>query len=138
MNPLNAYLALEIINDRVSDAEHHRLAHTPREREPLPRYDAVTIRRTTPDDWTALQRLAELEGRPAPTGSALVAEVGERVLVARWIESDLTLADPFFPTGELVALLDARARQLGARPRFLTHPVRRTAIALRRRSPAHS
>jgi len=41
MNPLNAYLALEIINDRVSDAEHHRLAHTPREREPLPRYDAV-------------------------------------------------------------------------------------------------
>jgi hypothetical protein len=138
MNPLNAYLALEITNDYAARAERHRLAHTARDEDLLPRYDAVTIRRTTPDDWSALQRLAELEGRPAPSGFALVAEVDERVLVARWIESDVTLADPFLPTGELVALLDARARHLGARPRFLTHPVRRTAIALRRRSAAHS
>jgi hypothetical protein len=138
MNPLNAYLALEIINDYASRAERYRVAHAAREEGSLPRYDAVTIRRTTPDDWTSLERLAELEGRRAPTGAALVAEVDERILAARWIREDVTLADPFLPTGELVSLLDARARHLGARPRFLTHPLRRAAIALRRGSAAHS
>jgi hypothetical protein len=138
MNPLNAYLALEIINDYTAHAERYRLAHAARDKDPLPRYDAVTIRRTTPDDWTQLERLAELEGRPAPAGGALVAEVDERILAARWIDDDVTLADPFMPTGELVSLLDARARHLGARPRFLTHPLRRAGIALRRRPAAHS
>jgi hypothetical protein len=138
MNPLNAYLALEIINDYTSRAERYRLAHAAREQDSLPRYDAVTIRRTSPDDWASLERLADLEGRPAPCGAALVAEVDERILAARWIADDVTLADPFFPTAELVLLLDARARHLGARPQVLTHPLRRAAIALRRRSAAHS
>jgi hypothetical protein len=138
MNPLNAYLALEITNDYAARAERYRLAHSVREEDLLPPYDAVTIRRTTPDDWTSLERLAQLEGRPAPSGAALVAEVDERILAARWIEAGITLADPFLPTGELVSLLDARARHLGARPGFLTHPLRRAAVALRRRSAAHS
>jgi hypothetical protein len=132
MNPLNAYLAQEIINDYASRAERYRLADAARKEDSLPRYDAVTIRRTTPDDWTSLERLADLEGRPAPSGAALVAEVDERILAARWIGDDVTLADPFLPTAELVSLLDARARHLGARPRFLPHPLRRAAAALRR------
>jgi hypothetical protein len=131
MNPLNAYLAFEIMNDRIAHAERYRLAHAAREEASLPRYDAVTIRRATPDDWTAVERLAELEGRTPPSGAALVAEVDERILAVRWIRDDVMLADPFQPTGELVLLLDARARHLGARPRFLAHPLRRTAAALR-------
>ena len=67
-----------------------------------------------------------------PSGPALVAEVCEGVLAARWIGDDVTLADPFLPTAELISLLDERARHLGARPRFLAHPLRRVAVAFRR------
>jgi hypothetical protein len=132
MNPLNAYLAFEIMNDHMARAERHRLAHLARQKPPPARYDAVTIRRTTPDDWTALECLAELEGRAAPGGMALVAEVDERILAARWIADDVTLANPFLPTAELVALLEARARHLGARPRLIAHPLRRVASMVRR------
>jgi hypothetical protein len=134
MNPLNAYLALEIMNERIERAERHRRAH-PRREQPGPSYDAVTIRRTTPDDWSALERLAQLEGRAAPERQALVAEVDDRILAARWIHEDVTLADPFEPTGELLSLLETRARHLGARPRFVTRRLRRAVGALRR---AHS
>jgi hypothetical protein len=132
MNPLNAYLAFEIMNDRMATAERHRRARAARERPPRPRYDAVTIRRATPDDWAALDRLAELEDRGAPAGAALVADVDEHILAARWIDEAVTLADPFAPTAELVALLEARARHLGAQPRLITHPLRRAAQALQR------
>jgi hypothetical protein len=138
MNPLNAYLAFEIMNDYAERAERHRLARGGRAEDSVPRYDAVTIRRTTPDDWIALERLADLEGRAAPSGAALVAEVDEHILAARWIEAEVTLANPFQPTAELVSLLDARARHLDARPRLLTHPLRRAAAALRRGPAAHS
>ena len=138
MNPLNAYLALEIMNDHMARAERHRRAHLARAQLPRPRYDAVTIRRTTPDDETALERLAQLEGRTSPGGPALVAEVDDRILAARWLGADQTLADPFLPTQELVSLLETRARHLGARPRLLTHPLRRLAAALRRGHTAHS
>jgi hypothetical protein len=136
MNPLNAYLALEIMNDRVESAARYRRAG--HDLAPVPRYDAVTVRRTTPDDWTALERLAQLEGRRSLEGPALVAEVDERILAARSLDHGGTLADPFHPTAELVALLDARARQLGARPAFVLHPLRRTAMVIRRRRAAHS
>jgi hypothetical protein len=132
MNPLNAYLAFEIVSDHIARAERHRLAHAARERPAPPRYDSVTIRRATPDDWSALDRLAELEGRAAPAGAALVAEVEERVLAARWIGDAVTLADPFSPTAELVTLLEARARHLETQPRLIAHPLRRAARALHR------
>jgi hypothetical protein len=132
MNPLNAYLAFEIMNDRMARAERHRLAHAPRERLSHPHYQAVTIRRATAADCAALERLAQLEGRPAPNGAALVAEVGRRILAARWLGDRVTLADPFAPTGELVTLLETRARHLEARPRLITHPLRRAAWALHR------
>jgi hypothetical protein len=135
MNQLNAYLALEVMHDSMERAERHRRARQSREQPLAPRYDAVTIRRTTPDDWTGLDRLAQLEGRIAPGGPALVAEVEDRILAARWISGDVTLADPFLPTGELVSLLDTRARHLGARPRLVTRRLRR-ALAVLRRAPA--
>jgi hypothetical protein len=138
MHPLNAYLAYEIMDERMARAERHRRLRAVREQESRPRYDAVTIRRTTPADRDALERLAQLEGRTLPPGAALVAEVCGRVLAARWITEEVMLADPFVPTGELAALLDTRAGHLGARPRLASHPLRRAAAALRRRSAAHS
>jgi hypothetical protein len=135
MNQLNAYLALETIHDNIERAERDRRARRSREQPPAPGYDAVTIRRTTPDDRTGLDRLAQLEGRIAPGGPALVAEVDDRILAARWTSEDVTLADPFVPTGELVSLLDTRARHLGERPRLVTRRLRR-AFAVLRRAPA--
>jgi hypothetical protein len=137
MNPLNAHLAFEIMNDSLARADRHRLARTARERPSRPRYESVTIRRTTPDDWAALDRLAQLEGRDAPIGDALVAEVDEHILAARWIDDSVTLSDPFVRTAELVALLEARARHLEAQPRLITHPLRRAARALHR-AQSHS
>ena len=133
MNPLNAYLALELMNDHAARAERYRRAHRRRDRGPSPCYESVTIRRTTPDDRRALERLAQLEGRGVPDGPALAAEVDERILAARWIRAEVTLADPFLPPAELVALRDTRARHLGARPRAVARPLRRAAAALRRK-----
>jgi hypothetical protein len=135
MNQLNAFMALEIMHDSLERAERQRRARVSREQRSDPHYDAVTIRRTTPDDWTGLERLAQLEGRAVPAGPALVAEVGDRILAAHWTSDDVTLADPFLPTGELVSLLEARARQLGERPRRFTRPLRR-ALGVLRRAPA--
>jgi hypothetical protein len=138
MHPLNAYLAYEIMDERIARAERYRRLRAIREQASRPRYDAVTIRRATPADAGALERLAQLEGRVAPPSAALVAEVEGRVMAARWISEEVTLADPFVPTAELAALLETRARHLGARPRPVTRPLRRAAAALRRRSAAHS
>ena len=130
MNPLNAYLALEIMHDHAERAERHRRALAARQGADRPRYDAVTIRRATPDDWSDLERLAELEGKPLPQGATLVAEVEDRILAARPLDADRTLADPFRPTQELVSLLETRARNLGARPSLISHPLRRVAAAV--------
>src|SRR6185503_2779562 len=97
MNPLNAYLAQSVLQERYARAEAHNRARRERSDAVRPVYDAVTIRRVTPDD-----------GVP-PHGAALLAEVDERVVAVRSLLDGGTLADPFQPTAELVALLDARA-----------------------------
>src|SRR5688572_15140534 len=91
MNPLNAYLAYEIMSDHAARAERHRRAHPRRTAPPAPHYEAVTIRRATPDDRRALARLAQLEGRRLPSGAALVAEVEGHLLAARWLDGGATL-----------------------------------------------
>src|SRR5215213_3324119 len=94
MNPLNAYLAQSIMDERFARAEAHRRAVVAAaDRQPV--YDSVTIRRATPDDWRSLERLAQLEGRKPPAGAALLAEVEEHVLAATWLEAHTTIADPF-------------------------------------------
>jgi hypothetical protein len=133
MNPLNAYLAQSVLRERVARAEEHHRLHRERWVAPAPAFDAVTIRRVTPDDWQAVARLAQLEGRAAPQGSALLAEADDRLLAVRSLDDGATVADPFQPTGELVRLLEARAKQLGGQsPRLVTRPLRRAAALVRR------
>jgi hypothetical protein len=73
---------------------------------------AVTIRRALPGDAAAVRRLAELDSRRAPRGTVLLAEVGPELLAAVSLDDGHTVADPFRPTADLVALLAARGGQL--------------------------
>ena len=73
---------------------------------------AMTLRYALPGDAGALDRLAQLDSSRAPRGVVLVAEVGGELWAAISLDDHHAVADPFRPTGELVALLVARARQL--------------------------
>ena len=112
MNPLNAYMALEIMHDRFERAERERRA---RER----RSSAAALRRRhdpahRPDDWPASSGSRSWTASRAG-GPALVAEVDDRMLAAHWL-GRRDVADPFRPTAELVSLL-TRGAHLGERPR---------------------
>ncbi|HLM49658.1 MAG TPA: hypothetical protein VK279_03855 [Solirubrobacteraceae bacterium] len=73
----------------------------------------VTVRSAYPDDRAAIARLATLDSRPPPEGEVLVADVEGELWAALSVDSGERAADPFRPTGEVVRLLDLRARQLG-------------------------
>ena len=77
-----------------------------------PDLSALTLRYAVPADAGALDRLAQLDSGRAPRGVVLVAEVGGELRAAISIDDSQAIADPFRPTGELVALLVERARQL--------------------------
>lgn len=72
----------------------------------------VTIRLAGPADGPALRGLAALDSAPALTGRVLIAEVRGEPWAALSLDDLHEVADPFRPSGELVHLLAARARQL--------------------------
>jgi hypothetical protein len=93
---------------------------------------ALTIRLATTDDRTAIRRLAELDGRKAPTGEMLLALVDGELRVALTLENGATIADPFFPAAELVDLLRVRETTLHAPTDQRGKPIRaRLALAWR-------
>ena len=77
--------------------------------------DAVVLRLCRVDDDPALERLAILDGRPAPAGRYVVAEVDGTVVAAASLSSGAVLADPFKPTAHLLPLLELRLAQTRAR-----------------------
>jgi hypothetical protein len=64
-------------------------------------------------DDAALERLAGLEGRPAPDGRFVVAELDGEIVAAQPLDGGPALADPFRPTLHLLPLMQLRARHLG-------------------------
>jgi hypothetical protein len=83
---------------------------------------SLTLRYAVPADADALDRLAQLDSAHAPRGVVLVAEVGGELWAAISVDDPrVAIADPFRPTGELVALLVERARQLGRSDRGRRH-----------------
>ena len=76
----------------------------------------MMIRRTTPDDAAALMRLATLDSKEPLEGDALVAVVDGELLAAVSLTGDQSIANPFRPTADLVAMLEMRAKQLAAAP----------------------
>jgi hypothetical protein len=73
---------------------------------------ALTLRYAVPADAEAIDRLAQLDSTRAPRGIVLVAEVSGDLWAALSIDDGHAVADPFRPTGELVALLVERSRQM--------------------------
>lgn len=75
---------------------------------------AVAIRAARPADDLAVAALAVLDEATPPLGDMLVAEVNGSILAVLPLDGSRPFADPFRRTGDLVALLRARAAQLGA------------------------
>ena len=59
-------------------------------------------------------RLAALDSASPPRGPAQIAEADSRMLAALPLGSSRSIADPFEPTAELVALLQLRKSQIAA------------------------
>ena len=72
----------------------------------------VALRLCTVHDDPALERLAQLEGRPVPQGRFVIAEVDGVLVAAQALAGGPPLADPFHPTAQLLPLLRLRAAQL--------------------------
>ncbi|HEX6458178.1 MAG TPA: hypothetical protein VF032_04605 [Thermoleophilaceae bacterium] len=69
---------------------------------------AITIRRAHPEEPGVL-RVAALDSSRVPVAPLLVAEVDGHVRAAVSLEDGRTIADPFYATLDLVALLKAHA-----------------------------
>jgi hypothetical protein len=86
---------------------------------------AITLRFALPADAESIERLAQLDSRRSPRGAVLVAEIGGELWAALSLDDQRAVADPFRPTGELVALLVERGRQLRRAARGRTHTLPR-------------
>lgn len=72
----------------------------------------VTIRYAFPDDAATIAALAAVDSQTVPEGVLLVAEVNGELWAAVSLTAKGAIADPFRPTADVRALLEARARQL--------------------------
>lgn len=71
----------------------------------------ISISLSTETDRDRITELAQLDGRPAPQGEALIAEVEGRLVAAVGVRDGVSVADPFVLTADTVELLKARAEQ---------------------------
>ena len=69
--------------------------------------DTLTIRPSAADDAARIRRLAALDSAPVPRGPLLLAEVDGRLLAAVRVGDGRSIADPFVPTRDVVAVLRA-------------------------------
>lgn len=89
---------------------------------------AITIRPAYADDELALNRLAALDSAQGPPPTPLVvAEVEGELRAALSLGDGSAIADPFFATADLVALLRAHAATGARAPR--RHRSRRLRLA---------
>ncbi len=91
---------------------------------PVTTTDTITIRRAGSADFDALEDLARLDASRIPEGQLLLAESDGELRAALSIVSRRYIADPFYPSRELVALLDQHAARLRADSLPLTARVR--------------
>jgi hypothetical protein len=80
---------------------------------------SVLIRAARGSDGPALRRLAILDSSVVPAGELLVAEAADgSMIAARSLGTGESIADPFRPSADVLALLAVRARAFDA-PRHL-------------------
>jgi hypothetical protein len=78
----------------------------------------ITIRHAYADDELALTRLAALDSAPAiPQQPMLLAEVDGELRAAVSLHDGTAIADPFFPTADLLDLLRVHGRAINGRSR---------------------
>jgi hypothetical protein len=77
----------------------------------------ITIRPGFADDHVALHRLAALDSAGVPAEPLLVAELDGELSAALSLHDGASIADPFRPTAEIVALLQAHAAAARPTPR---------------------
>jgi hypothetical protein len=76
------------------------------------RQQDIVIRLARPQDDLAVAALAVIDGAERPLGRTLVAEVDGSIVAALPLDGAGPFSDPFRHTADLVALLEARAKQL--------------------------
>jgi hypothetical protein len=76
----------------------------------------VVIRFSERGDERALARLAGRDSQPPPAGALLLAEADGELRAALPLDGRGAVADPFYPTAELVRLLELRRVQLQRAP----------------------
>jgi hypothetical protein len=88
---------------------------------------AITIRPAYAHDLSAVAYLAALDSAPMPPSPVLLAEVDEQPRAALSLADQSVVADPFFPTVDLVALLRTHAATISDEraPRRSRRAVRR-------------
>jgi hypothetical protein len=74
----------------------------------------IMIRPAYADDRTALARLAAIDSSTVPAEPMLLAEVDDELRAAVSLADGSEIADPFFPTLDLVELLHTHAAALRA------------------------
>jgi hypothetical protein len=85
---------------------------------------SLVLRPATSADTADLERLAALDSARPLDGDVLVVYAGGELRAALSIDSGRHVADPFWPTADLVELLEAAA---GDRPRHRLGRLRRRA-----------
>jgi hypothetical protein len=90
----------------------------------FPSTASITIRSAYADDATALARLAALDSAAVPPAPLLLAEVDGELRAALSLTDRSVIADPFFPTLDLVSLLSLRGAGTARRraPRRVLRP----------------
>jgi hypothetical protein len=75
----------------------------------------LVLRPATSADAAALERLAALDSARPLTGEVMLASAGGDVRAALSLQTGRAVADPFYPSAELVALLRTAAGKGRAR-----------------------
>ena len=75
----------------------------------FPMTSPLVLRSATTADAAALERLAALDSARPLTGEVMLAQAGADVRAALSLETGRVVADPFYPSADLVALLHAAA-----------------------------
>jgi hypothetical protein len=86
---------------------------------------SLVLRPATSADTSELERLAALDSARPLDGDVLLAYAGGELRAALSVDSGRHVADPFWPTADLVELLEAAA---GDRPRRRLGRLRRRAV----------
>jgi hypothetical protein len=89
----------------------------------------LVLRPATTVDSPDLERLAALDSARPLTGEVMLAYAAGAIRAAVSLETGRTVADPFYPSGELVDLLRAATGERRRRPWRRTARVARPVLA---------